>query len=178
MSQIRRISLFGGPGCGKSRTKSFLVSQLKKQGVNVSEVDEWVKEWAYMKVEISGFDQLFIFANQLRKEELKLKNGENLIVSDSPVFLPVYYSIKYDFEGWQHLADITALFEQKYPSLNIFLDREGVEYRDVGRWETEEEADLVDEQLKNLLDDQGVEYVTLNTLDEDEILNYVLENIR
>ena len=177
MDRIRRISLFGGPGCGKSSTKSFLVNQLKKHGINVSEVDEWVKEWAYMKVDISGFDQLFVFANQLRKEELKLKNGEDFIVTDSPVFLPVYYSTKYGFDDWKNLAEISKSFDRQYPSLNIFLNRDGVKYREIGRWENEEEANVVDRDLQNLMDDHGIEYVTLKTVDEDEILNYMLENI-
>jgi thymidylate kinase len=175
---IRRISLLGGPGCGKSTTASWIYSQLKMDGKDVELIREWVKKWAYMGVQIDSFDQLLIFSQQLREEELVLKSGVDLVITDSPVFLPVCYSIKYKFREWEALAKISKYFDETYPSINIFLTREGIEYVDEGRYETKDEAIAVDNLILSYMDKVGVNYIKMPAMQKERILEYVKREIK
>ena len=56
-----RISLFGGPGSGKSTTAARLFSELKERHYSVEHVSEYVKSWTYMNRKPKGFDQVYIF---------------------------------------------------------------------------------------------------------------------
>ena len=170
---FRRISLFGGPGCGKSTLASWLYGQLKMEGQDIELIREWVKEWAYMDIKIHGYDQLFIFAHQLRREELVLRNGVEMLITDSPVFLPVCYSKKYEFKDWESLANISKTFDEEYPSLNIFLGRDGIEYVDKGRYESYNEALEVDRMIHTAMRQCGMEVLTMNARNKEEILKTI-----
>jgi len=87
MEKIRRICLFGGPGCGKSTTAAYVYSQLKRLGCSVELIQEYVKAWAYEKREVTSFDQVYLLAKQIRMEDLALRNGVKFVVTDSPVYM-------------------------------------------------------------------------------------------
>ena len=72
--KIKRINFLGGACCGKSTVAPYIYSQLKMRGYKASLAQEYVKEWAYLKRDATGFDQMLVFANQLNREELPLKS--------------------------------------------------------------------------------------------------------
>lgn len=178
LSNIRRISLFGGPGISKSTTAAYLFSSFKHISVTTNSgftselVQEYVKAWAYEKRCPSGFDQWFLFTQQVRAEELPLKNGVRYIITDSPLILNVFYARKYAVPGWQFLFGLALEFEKKYPSYNLLLERGDRQYVKSGRFETEEEAKDIDKELEEFLSTNNIVYkkVKSSSLKEREDL--------
>ncbi|MGL1255121.1 hypothetical protein ACSTLX_25685, partial [Vibrio parahaemolyticus] len=87
---------------------------------------------AYEGRKPESFDQLTIFALQLRLEDTRLRHMP-YIITDSPLMMQTYYAKKYNFVSWPHLIGIAEDWEEQHPSLNIFLDREGIPYQKEGR---------------------------------------------
>jgi hypothetical protein len=155
--KIRRINLFGGPGVGKSTISAYLFYDLKMDNKHVELVQEYVKGWAYEGRVPIGWDQLHLFTEQLRREELLLRNGVDLIISDSPIFLAACYGKKNRVPVWRHLLKLAACYEAKYPSFNVFLKRGANQfYEALGRYQTEEEARKMDDYVRRNIRSFGV----------------------
>jgi len=155
---IRRINLFAGSSVGKSSCAAHIFSEFKKNSLKIELVQEEAKEWAYENRTITKFDQLTLFAAQMRKEDLALRNGADLIVSDSPIILAICYADKYGFERCEELYRIAENFEEHYPSINIFLERNDGMYQQEGRYESYEEAVCMDLSIKRYLNEKSIEY--------------------
>ena len=173
-----RINLWAAAGVGKSTVASGLYYHLKKDGYNVELVSEYIKKWAYEKKVPKSFDQLYVFAKQLHTEDSFLNHGVEHLVTDSPIGLQLYYTWKYNFISHANLVNVAKDFETKYPSFNILLDREGIEYKARGRYETEEQAKHNDLELcgfmNNLLSGN---YITCKSIDLDLIVEKVKEQL-
>jgi nicotinamide riboside kinase len=174
---MRRVSLYGGAGCGKSTLAAKIFYDLKIAGVNAELVQEYVKEWAITGREITPFDQLTIFANQLRREEVLLRNGVEVVITDSPVYLPIYYSKLYGFREYSSLATVAKWFDETYESLNIFLNRKGIEYKQEGRYEDYEQALENDKKIISMLEEFEIPYVEMEAQDGDGISNLIRERL-
>lgn len=149
MPSVRRINILAGPGAGKSTLAARLFSELKSDGYDVEHITEYIKTWAYQKRKPQSFDQLYVFAKQLNSEDLALREV-NHIITDSPLIVNVAYSQFYGCNFAPELLSIVNRFEQKYPSLNLFIER-SVEYVDKGRYQTPAEAIEFDTLLWNLV---------------------------
>ena len=156
--EIRRINLLSGPGTGKSTAAAYLFYRLKELGKRVEYIQEYVKEWAYEGRKITSFDQLYIFAKQLRREDLVLGKGVDIVVTDSPLYLALSYMIKYGFPCPESLESVVRIFDEKYPPLNILLVRSDGSYEQEGRYETPEEAVVMDEMIRAHLVSRGLEF--------------------
>jgi nicotinamide riboside kinase len=154
-----RISLFAGPGAGKSTMAAAVYARLKTMHCNVELVQEYIKNWAYEDRPIKSFDQCYIFAKQMRSEDRLLQSGLEMIVSDSPMFLQCYYADKYNTEFAPELFSIANKFEQEYPAINIFLKRHHCEYQQKGRYETYEESLVVDAEIQKYLTSKNIPFV-------------------
>lgn len=174
-----RINLYAGPGAGKSTTSSWLFAELKKRGYSVELVSEYVKSWAIAKRDIIGFDQVYLMGKQLQYEYRFLAHGIKNIVTDSPVLLSACYTRSYfaDLKIADHMEAIIAEYESRHPSLNIFLNRDGKEYRTEGRWQNSDEAKKMDEIILATLERNNVEYVPFSFFDTDGILDYTISQL-
>lgn len=150
MSNIRRINFFSGPGCGKSTTSARLFSALKMKGHDVEQIHEYIKTWAHENRKPQSFDQLYVFAKQLKSEDVILRNVKH-IVTDSPILMNAAYSAFYGFPATDHLIGLSAEFDKQFPSLNFFIDRT-VDYVSKGRYQTYEDAINFDDHLLSFLD--------------------------
>lgn len=149
----RRISLYAGPGAGKSTGSSMIYSLLKQKGYNVELAREFVKLWAYQNRPVKEFDQVTIAGNQMDEEFKYLSNGVEVIVTDSPVYLSAIYAEYYfpQLDIHSHIESIADRYEERYPSINIFLDRADKKYKKEGRYQTYEQALEMDSIMLNLL---------------------------
>lgn len=147
-----RINLFGGAGCGKSTTASRVYSKMKMDGYNCELVQEFIKPMAYANRFPTSFGQLFVFANQLHQED-RLLPYVNHIISDSPVLLQCVYAKHYKFSGWEDLVNIACKYEDRYPSLNIYLHRsEKIPYKkEEGRFQERREAMRIDKKMIEMI---------------------------
>jgi hypothetical protein len=173
MSNIRRINLFGGPNTGKTDHAMGLARYLRRQRRRAELVGEVVKLAAYEKKPVEMEFQMYTFGLQVWEESKWLRNGVDLIVTDSPLLLQCHYSRMRGETFWEALLEQSNWIERRYPSLNIFLGREGVVYSQEGRYQTEEEAKKVDQEMREFLDEMGVCYTVIPSIDETAILDYV-----
>lgn len=177
--RIRRINLFGGPGCGKSTTAYALTAYLKQNGVNADLCTEYVKEWVYLNRPVQGFDQVYLFAKQLHKEDVLLRGGVDVIVTDSPLFMNYGYGVLQKRDGHSPLIEIEQEFEAQYPSVDILLERGNLPYEGSGRFENKDQALETDKYIHNLLLGRGTKpfYYFLGTRTAD-ISAFVLKTLR
>jgi hypothetical protein len=171
--RIRRICLFAGPGAGKSVAAARLFAELKIGGLNVELVSEYIKAWAYKKIVPKSFDQYYIFGKQLHAEDVYLSNGADLIVTDSPLFMQLSYMVRSGLSDCTAFVNVLREFDAAYPALNLFLDRSGIEYKGIGRYENYGQACEMDNRIISLLDELGVDYQLVKSVAYDEMLKLV-----
>jgi hypothetical protein len=148
---IRRLNFFAGPGCGKSTLAARTFAELKIRGYDVEHIPEYIKTWAHEGRRPTSYDQLYVFAKQLKAEDVILRNVKT-IVTDSPLLMNAAYSRLYKFQCSQDLIKICQQFDRDFPPLNLFIERT-VEYVDKGRYQSREEAIDFDNFLKEHLND-------------------------
>ncbi len=163
-----RICLYGGPGIGKSTTAAKLFTELKKLGVNIELVTEYVKTWAWEDRKITSYDQVYIFGKQLRAEDLLVRKGVN-IITDSPLLLQLAYSRRNKDPFVPELLNIHTRFTETHPAFNILL-RRTVPYSQHGRYETAAGAIEIDNITKDLLHECGYTYINVAPGLDDSML--------
>ena len=174
----RRVSVYAGPGAGKSVLATWLFAELKIAGTNIQFVEEYVKKWAYEKKPISSFDQVYLFAKQMHKEDSYLKNGAEIIITDSPILQIGGYAKRNGDLFADELISIAQKFNNIYPSVNIFLDRDGIEYKQDGRYEDYDAARKTDAVILQTMKEAKIDYEVFRTVDRHKILEHVLTKIK
>ena len=174
---IRRINLYAGPGCGKTSQAAGLFYALKSLHKNIEHVSEYIKEWAWLGFEPSSFDQVYILAKQMRQEDVVLRNGANLIITECPLLLSVVYSRMNGLPGWESLWKLGEVFEQQFPSLNIFMQRGDKPYRQEGRYHTLEQAIEIDNLTREFLTEGGVSFTDFAFDDHEGMLSHIIASI-
>lgn len=174
------VNLFGGPGIGKSTLAAEVFAGLKSIGVNCELVTEYVKKWAWEGRPISTFDQLYIFAKQLRAES-QLYGKVNVIVTDSPFLLsPIYESIYGQGPSLTHSPSQNALvhaLDAKVTHLNFVLPRI-YPYDVQGRYETEQKALEIDKEILHYLTAYSIPFCQVPTSNQTNYINSaVLEKL-
>lgn len=169
----RRICLFAGPGAGKSTTAHWIVWRLKSLGINVDMSREWIKRWAYAKRPMDRLtDQVIVMGRQVEEEMEALATG-CLVVTDSPILLQAAYAEhKQDIE---RAVIIERGLQEKYPTLNIFIDRYQRGFNQSGRWESCSEAVQKDAAILSLLNDAGLPYVMVRHDDYDTLWHHLTQ---
>lgn len=161
------INLYGGPGTGKSTTGADLFAKLKIKKQNVELVREYVKDWIWEGRVLKSFDQVYILAKQARKEQI-LYGVVDYVITDAPMWLSAIYEPK--FGSFPYVCDqIVSKFEQEAHSrgvefVHIFLNRVKP-YTPEGRTQNEEEAKVIDQELKDFLIRAKIPFTEVNADD-------------
>jgi len=116
---------------------------------------------------------------QMHKEDIVLRSSHDVrIVSESPLFLSTCYAKMYNAPGWEFLYHLSCEFEKSFPSLNLFVDRGSLEYKQLGRFQTHQQAIEVDNFIKNRLDESHIPYKMIKYDDLDGLLETVKTAIK
>lgn len=142
-----RICIYGPPASGKSSIASWIFSELKIKGVKIELVQEYVKFWTYIRRKPRPFDQVYFIAQQLHQEDNILAGGAEAIVTDCPLYLPVFYAYYQRLDIAVDILNIAMSFEKQHPAIHIFLEDFPSDYNDVGRFHTKEEAEEIGQLL-------------------------------
>jgi tRNA uridine 5-carbamoylmethylation protein Kti12 len=157
MSKLKVVNLFGGPGCGKSTTRAELFALFKKSGHNVEEVTEFAKDLTWEKNQTAFADQLFLLANQNRRQ-FRLQNQVEWCVTDSPILLGVNYVTP---EYLPHtFRSISLELWDTYENHNFFIERTRP-YQSIGRNQSESEAKQIDANIKRMLHEFNIPFKTV-----------------
>ena len=171
---MKVINLFGGPGSGKSTLRSGLFYQMKISGINCEDVTEYAKDITWEGHFNLLSDQLFILAQQNRKLE-RLREQIDWVITDSPLLLNLQYA-KLDYLP-NSFRNLVLELWNSYDNYNVFINRNH-EYSGIGRSQNEEEALLINNQLKILLNENNIKFSNVNSHDnaiETILKNYVYE---
>lgn len=173
---IRRISLWGAPGTGKSVLSAWLFASLKIAGYNIQFVEEQVKKWAFQKRPILSFDQMFLTASQVSSEDELLRNGVPYIITDCPIMISYFYSRRNKLDYAPLILELGRHVEKVYPSINILLERD-VPYQTQGRYETEEQANILDGEMLEFLEEEYKDLIITSPRKKEEILEIIMEKL-
>jgi len=173
------VNLYSGPGGGKSTTAALLFGALKQRNINVELVTEYVKSWAYEKRPIGAYDQFYFLGKQIRRESL-LYGKVDVIITDSPVLMGSLYAYKYSplsvAEGVR--SAIMAFYRQSaadgHQHVHVMLNR-SYPYQTSGRYESENEAKQIDQDIKSLLKQIKFPFIEHDRLVDD--LDTLIQNV-
>lgn len=172
------INLIGQPSSGKSTAAAKLFSMLKDEGLDVEMALEYCKGYIWEQREVTPYSQYYFVGKQSHLES-QLFNKVSYIVSDSPTLLASFYH--FHNTGSKVLSPLCKEFYKKATEdgvkiLNFYLPRKK-KYNPKGRYQTQEEADLIGKQLLEWLDEEGYSYEILDC-SEKERLERVLQRIK
>lgn len=158
---LKVISLWAGPGAGKSTTAAALFNLMKRERYSVELVTEVAKDWTYEHSVRLG-DQLSVLAEQ--NWRLKRLEGQvEWVVTDSPLPLGLVYAPPPDAEWLEQVVDAVW---HRYDNFPFLLRRTSKEYQTFGRSQSLDEAKALDELIAALGGDFGTE--DFPTMDPDD----------
>jgi tRNA uridine 5-carbamoylmethylation protein Kti12 len=133
------INLWGGPGSGKSTTAADLFARMKLKGISCELVREYVKNWAWRGDKIGPWDDVYIFAKQLRLESC-LYGKVEYIITDSPIEIGALYEQLYNPDS-TFMQDVVLAARNRQIAAGIriedFLIRRNKAYVKEGRYQDE-----------------------------------------
>jgi len=146
------VSLHAGPGSGKSSMMADVFAKLKWMNIDAEMAPEYAKElvWdGYIGRDLEA-RQREIYFGQLKRIE-RLAGKVDVCITDSPLILSLLYNTK------TTKAEINSILTQhlKYSNLDIYIDRVKP-YNPNGRTQTEEEANALDNRLKEILEENQI----------------------
>lgn len=174
---IRRINLFGGVCSGKSTVASYVFSELKKLDYNIELVNEYVKFWTYVDKKVKGYDQYYINAKQVYKEDNILRSMD-LIITDSPLYLYYIYSkyLNASTAIQESAFNIAKEFDEKYPAINVIVENNN-KYNPKGRFQNKKEAKELNSFIKKEINNSNLNYQIFNCEKTKNILSYVITTL-
>lgn len=164
------INLLGQPSTGKSTTMADLFCALKYDGKTVEMCPEWIKKWAWENKKPSPYDQFYIMGKEIRQQSM-LFNKVDYIISDSPVFLTAFYQQYYTHQNFlaQPAKDFYNMANgDNVKVYNFFLEK-NKKYNPKGRFQTEQEAKTIGDNLKQWLIFNDIEFNILDCCDKDRV---------
>lgn len=169
------LNLFGAPGAGKSTGAAYIFALLKMRGIDTELVTEFAKDKLWEGDKAVFENQAYIFGKQSFKLS-RCANKVDVIVTDSPLPLSIQYNQTVNL-GDNFNKYVLDVFNS-YDNINYYLTRVK-EYNPNGRFQTEEESNIIGDEIKNLLDKYKIPYTCKNgdtqsyTEIAEEIINYL-----
>lgn len=155
-SVLSPINFFGGAGVGKSTTAALLFGNMKINGYKVELIHEVAKGYVWEDWSHIFGEQDWLFAHQHRLIRRLVGHDIDYAVVDSPILLSQFY-MPDDFPQSFRTFVLDAF--QSYDNINIFLERNpDLPYIQEGRNESEREAIIIDQQIRQYLTDHNIPY--------------------
>jgi deoxyadenosine/deoxycytidine kinase len=178
MRKTTVISLFGGPGAGKSTLAAALFAKMKESNVNCEMVREYVKTWAWQDREIKSTDQIYVLAKQCQAESI-LYNKVDYVITDCPILLPGVYQRLYHGGTYIGDAGIGVIRDAKLKNVhykNYLLSR-GKHFETEGRYHSKEESLKIDQEIPKLLQYYEERYKMLILADTETLVGKILKDL-
>lgn len=137
------VNLYGAPGAGKSTGAAYIFSQLKLRGINAELVTEFAKDKVWEESKAVFQNQAYIFGKQYFRIS-RVQDKVDVVITDSPILLSAFYNTN-PVLGEEFDRLITKV-SNSYTSIDALICRTKP-YNGVGRFQTEEESDLLNQNL-------------------------------
>lgn len=151
------VNLFGAPGAGKSTGAAYIFSKLKMAGINAELVTEFAKDKVWEENKEVFNNQAYIFGKQYFKIT-RCANKVDVIITDSPLLLSAFYNSS-EVLGTEFNELVAKIFHS-YDTVNYLVER-SKPYNPNGRLQTEQESNVIAEQMKSLLTKYNVDYTII-----------------
>lgn len=172
------INIMGGPGAGKSTLASMLFANLKMNGVSCEYVTEYAKDVVWEKRLNLLNDQLYILSKQYRRIK-RVSSEVDVVITDSPLLLSLYYNSQIkDIEDRitePVLRSLILELNNKFNNYYYFIER-AHKYETKGRYQTEEESNIISAEIKNMLIDLNIDFKSLPS--GKETVNKILKELK
>jgi nicotinamide riboside kinase len=162
MNQPLIINFFGGPACGKSTMAAGLFNILKLNNYSTELVAEFAKEKIHEENWVAIKYQPYNTSNQMYRQYIAEKNYD-IVITDSPYILGIVYDeeplpvIRRTYKEF-----LISTFCSKN-NLNYFITRNNQRVWDqIGRCHTLEESIEKDKDIKTLLDNENINYISVD----------------
>lgn len=154
------ISLFAGPGSGKSTGAAYIFSRLKMCGVNVELVTEFAKDKVWERNDKALSNQAYLFGEQYYRIN-RLEGEVECVITDSPLLLGLIYNK--DPRLGEDFNNVIRKVARSYDQLNYFVKRMKP-YNPKGRIHSESESDEISAQIRQILDKEVHRYKVIDGL--------------
>lgn len=148
------VNLFGAPGAGKSTGAAYIFSQLKMRGINAELVTEFAKDKVWEESKAVFNNQAYIFGKQYFRIS-RCADKVDVVITDSPLLLSVIYNN--DPVLGEEFNEVVRKVMNNYDCMNYYLSRTK-EYNPIGRFQTEEESDVIADEILDLLNKEQLPY--------------------
>lgn len=167
---MKVINLYGGPCSGKSSIMAGLFYELKKNGKNVEMSPEFVKDCVYDENPYPFKDQIYVFANMLKR--LRQYDGKvDYVITDAPLLMNCIYGSKESDTFFKLVHEEY----NKYDNYEYIL-KNNSEYIDNGRVHTKKEAKNIQEKVEAMFHECGLNPPILS-IQKDDPVNYIIDDI-
>lgn len=167
------VNIIGGPGVGKSILTAEIFSGLKREGISCDVSWEYIKRKLREKALKVVESQIYIFGKQ-QFQLYSMKDEVDVIVTDSPILLNTIY----DKSSCPILKALILKEYSKYNNLLYVIDRNtDIKYETEGRYQDLDGAKIVDDKIKNFLNENSIEFKTLNGIDK-ETFNVIINDVK
>ena len=147
------INFIAGPGSGKTTLTAGVFTRLKLMGVNCEVAWEYPKEHAWQGDLWELPEQpIYFLAKQLRRLA-RLEGKVDVALTDGPLLLASAFAM----DECQPFHDLVLNKISRFENHNYFVVRHKP-YLQAGRVETEDEAHVIDQLVRQLLEIYGMPY--------------------
>jgi hypothetical protein len=144
--KLKVISLWAGPGAGKSTTAAALFARMKRLRFNVELVTEYAKDLTYEKNWSRLHNQLNVLSSQNFRIE-RLTGQTEYVITDSPLPLSLIYC-KPEDQRW--IEPLVRTLWDNYDNHPFILKRTSAPFVQYGRNETLDEAKVLDQRIHEM----------------------------
>ena len=143
---LKVISLWAGPGAGKSTLAAALFARMKRLRYKVELVTEFAKDLTYEQSWKVLGDQMMVLSEQNFRLQ-RLEGAVEWAITDSPLPLSLIYC-KPDQREW--IAPVVKQLWSLYDNYPFVLNRTTAPYQEFGRNQTLIQAKELDDKIHNL----------------------------
>lgn len=180
------INAFAGPGAGKTTSCLEVAEKLKKQGFVTEYVQEYAKELVYDNnlIMLDGhYEHQFDILKEQVKRINRLYGKVDFILTDSPVLLNnTYLNEDKGTNDYVTYCENVKKIYTLYNNFNYFVERDKSAFEKEGRIHNLEQSIVIDDELKNTLHNNQIDFATYthSTIDNivrDSVLAYAKQLI-
>lgn len=171
------VSLFGGPGCGKSTMAAGIFHDLKIKQYECEAVTEFAKYLTWEKNSVALGHQIYVTAKQMHREFV-VHGQVDIIITDSPILLGLIYYNEKDPVVREAFERFVVLSFKSKRQKNYFVERqEG--FDPIGRNHSHSESIEIDERIKTILRTHDIPFKSVkgNKDGIDEIVREVTSEL-